>query len=101
MTRCLPRRHWPRMASRSHLVGSIPPVVRQVNTKMPEVGELLLKRVVHQFRRAFKRNDKLACTAATRFVAHLVNQQVLRAPVAAQSGAALASFHTPHVCICR
>ena len=30
-----------------------------VNTKLPEVGELLLKRVVFQFRRAFRRNDKV------------------------------------------
>ena len=30
-----------------------------INTKLPEVGELLLKRVVFQFRRAFKRNDKV------------------------------------------
>ena len=27
-----------------------------INTKMPEIGELLLKRVLHQFRRSFKRN---------------------------------------------
>ena len=30
-----------------------------VYTKLPEVGELLLKRVVFQFRRAFRRNDKV------------------------------------------
>eukprot|EP00898_Chlorokybus_atmophyticus_P009133 jgi/Chlat1/9220/Chrsp98S08477 len=29
-----------------------------VNTKLPELGELLLKRAVLQFRRAYKRNDK-------------------------------------------
>lgn len=34
-------------------------LVAIVNTKLPEVGELLLKRVVFQFRRAFKRNDKV------------------------------------------
>ena len=33
--------------------------VAVINTKMPETGELLLKRVIHQFRRAFKRNDKV------------------------------------------
>ncbi|KAJ1637808.1 armadillo-type protein, partial [Pavlovales sp. CCMP2436] len=47
-----------------------------VNTKMPEIGELLLKRVVSQFRRAFKRNDKGMCLTLGRFVAHLVNQQI-------------------------
>lgn len=32
-----------------------------INTKMPEVGELLLRRLVVQFRRAYKRNDKVIC----------------------------------------
>ena len=47
-----------------------------VNTKFPEIGELLLTRVVLQFRRAYKRNDKPICIAASKFLAHLVNQQV-------------------------
>ena len=34
-------------------------LVAIVNTKLPEVGLLLLHRVVFQFRRAFKRNDKV------------------------------------------
>jgi len=34
-------------------------LVAVVNTKMPEICELLLKRVVMQFKRAFKRNDKV------------------------------------------
>ncbi len=34
-------------------------LVSVVNTKMPEIGELLLKRVLNQFRRAYKRNDKI------------------------------------------
>ena len=59
-------------------------LIAVVNTKMPEVGELLLKRVIHQFRRAFKRNDKIACTSATRFIAHLVNQQVVHELLALQ-----------------
>ena len=36
-------------------------LVAIVNTKLPEVGLLLLRRVVFQFRRAFKRNDKVFC----------------------------------------
>lgn len=47
-----------------------------INTKLPEIGELLLKRLITQFQRAFKRNDKLVASACTRFIAHLVNQQV-------------------------
>ena len=34
-------------------------LVAVVNTKMPEIGELVIKRVILQFRRAFKRNDKV------------------------------------------
>lgn len=51
-------------------------LVAVVNTKFPELGELLLKRIILQLRRAFKRNDKQVLLAAAKFVAHLVNQQV-------------------------
>ena len=50
-------------------------LVAVMNTKFPEIGELLLTRVVLQFRRAYKRNDKPICIAASKFLAHLVNQQ--------------------------
>ncbi|KAK9167755.1 hypothetical protein Scep_002946 [Stephania cephalantha] len=51
-------------------------LVAVVNTRFPDVGELLLKRVVLQLKRAYKRNDKPQLLAATKFIAHLVNQQV-------------------------
>ncbi|EPS43973.1 hypothetical protein H072_2083 [Dactylellina haptotyla CBS 200.50] len=47
-----------------------------INTKLPQVGELLVKRLVIQFRKAYKRNDKAVCLSSTTFIAHLVNQQV-------------------------
>mmetsp|Transcript_18928 Transcript_18928/g.34313 ORF Transcript_18928/g.34313 Transcript_18928/m.34313 type:complete len:574 (-) Transcript_18928:169-1890(-) len=47
-----------------------------VNTKFPEIGELLLSRLLIQFKRSFKRNDKPVCSAAVKFLAHLVNQGV-------------------------
>jgi hypothetical protein len=50
--------------------------VAVVNTKFPELGELVLRRAILQFRRAFKRNDKPVCMAATKLLAHLVMQQV-------------------------
>ncbi|CAI5989248.1 unnamed protein product [Closterium sp. NIES-65] len=56
-------------------------LVAVVNTKFPELGELLLKRIILQFRRAFRRNDKPVLVAACRFLAHLVNQQVAHEPV--------------------
>ena len=34
-------------------------LVAVLNTKLPEIGELLLKRIIMQFRRAYKRNDKV------------------------------------------
>lgn len=55
-----------------------------VNTKLPQVGELLVKRLVVQFRKAFKRNDKSVCLSSTTFIAQLVNQQVVDEMLAAQ-----------------
>jgi pre-mRNA-splicing factor CWC22 len=46
--------------------------------QFPQVGELILRRLVIQFRRGYKRNDKALCLSTTRFIAHLVNQQVVR-----------------------
>ena len=48
-----------------------------VNTKLPMVGELLVTRLVSQFRRSFKRNDKNVCNSTAMFIAHLVNQRVV------------------------
>jgi pre-mRNA-splicing factor CWC22 len=55
-----------------------------VNTKLPQLGELLVKRLVSQFRKAFKRNDKTVCIASSTFLAHLSNQQVVSEMLIAQ-----------------
>lgn len=55
-----------------------------VNTKLPQVGELLVNRLIIQFRKAFKRNDKAVCLSSTTFIAHLINQQVAHEMLAAQ-----------------
>ncbi|CAJ0763841.1 22661_t:CDS:2 [Entrophospora sp. SA101] len=55
-----------------------------VNTKLPQVGELVLIRLVAQFRKAYKRDDKNACLATTAFIAHLCNQLVADEIVALQ-----------------
>lgn len=47
-----------------------------VNTKLPENGELVLKRVIYGFKRAYKRRDKITATALSKFIAHLVNHQI-------------------------
>ena len=51
-------------------------LVAIINTKFPQIGELIAKRLIQQFRRAFRRNDKNTCLSSVQFVAHLVNQQV-------------------------
>jgi len=59
-------------------------MVAIVNTKLPQVGELLVNRLVIQFRKAFRRNDKSVCLSSTTFLAHLINQQVVHEMLAAQ-----------------
>lgn len=51
-------------------------LVAVVNSKFPNIGELLLKRLVLQFKRGFKQNNKMTCISSATFVAHLVNQRV-------------------------
>ena len=86
-------------------------LVAIMNTKFPQTGELIAKRLLVRFRKGFRRNDKVRidrwidslinererervvhsfpppplqdmCNAAVKFVAHLVNQQVLHELVA-------------------
>ena len=59
-------------------------VVAIINTKFPMIGELLINRLLMQFRRAYKRSDKQACLSSTNFIAHLVNQRVANEIVALQ-----------------
>lgn len=40
-----------------------------INTKLPMVGELVLVRLISQFRRAFKRDDKVSPDVAVWFYA--------------------------------
>lgn len=47
-----------------------------INSKFPNIGELVLKRLVLQFKRGFRRNDKPLCISSGTFIAHLVNQRV-------------------------
>ncbi|KZT24038.1 MIF4G-domain-containing protein [Neolentinus lepideus HHB14362 ss-1] len=59
-------------------------LVAVINTKLPQVGELVLTRLISQFRRSFKRNDKIVCHSTTTFIAHLVNQGVAHEIIALQ-----------------
>ena len=59
-------------------------VVAVINTKFPMIGELLIMRLLSQFRKAYKRSDKAACLSSTTFLAHLVNQKVANELIALQ-----------------
>ncbi|WZZ62774.1 pre-mRNA-splicing factor CWC22 homolog [Brassica napus] len=51
-------------------------LIAVVNSKLPSIGDLLLKRLVLQIRRAYERSDKPLLLAVVKFLAHLVNQRV-------------------------
>ncbi|CAF1104907.1 unnamed protein product [Rotaria sordida] len=59
-------------------------LVSVINTKFPQIGELIVKRLISSFRRTYMRNDKSNCLATTKFIAHLVNQNILHEIVALQ-----------------
>ena len=48
-----------------------------INTKIPEIGDLLCRRIIAQFQRSYKRNDKLSLKCIVKFIAHLINYQIL------------------------
>lgn len=54
-------------------------VVAAVNARLPEVGELLLGRIVAQLKRGMDEKDRGVCLASVKFIAHLLNQSVVDA----------------------
>jgi pre-mRNA-splicing factor CWC22 len=52
-------------------------LIAVINTKVPEIGLIIAKRVLIQFKRSFERNNKIVCVATTKMIAHLVNQRIL------------------------
>ena len=52
-------------------------MVAVVNSRLPEVGGLIVARCISAFRKAYRRNDKEACVAGTTMLAHLANQRVV------------------------
>ncbi|CDK28596.1 unnamed protein product [Kuraishia capsulata CBS 1993] len=59
-------------------------LVAIVNSKIPEIGELMLARLILQFRSGYKRKDKQQVLATTTLIAHLVNYRVSHEIVALQ-----------------
>ena len=52
-------------------------VIAVINTKFPDIGDLLLDRLILQFKRSYLRNQKAVCLSTVMFMGHLVNQQVV------------------------
>ncbi|EFJ30063.1 hypothetical protein SELMODRAFT_1121, partial [Selaginella moellendorffii] len=57
-------------------------LVAVINSRFPALGGLLLTRIILQFRRVFKRNDKPVLLSFTKLLAHLVNQRVAHEVIA-------------------
>uniref|UniRef100_A0A8C4Q2D7 Pre-mRNA-splicing factor CWC22 homolog n=1 Tax=Eptatretus burgeri TaxID=7764 RepID=A0A8C4Q2D7_EPTBU len=47
-----------------------------INSKFPQNGELILKRLILNFRKGYRRNDKTLCLTTAKFIAHLVNHDM-------------------------
>lgn len=52
-------------------------LIAVINTKLPDIADLIIRRVILQFQKAYSRNNKIVCMATTRMLAHLINQKVL------------------------
>ncbi|KAJ1778078.1 pre-mRNA-splicing factor cwc22 [Coemansia sp. RSA 1938] len=68
----------------ANLVPVYAALIAVINTKLPLIGELMVTRLVLQFRRAFKRDDKGLCISSVMFLAHLSNQRVAHEVLAFQ-----------------
>ncbi len=55
-----------------------------VNTKLPQIGELLLKRVIHGFNKAYRRRKRMEAQDLSKFIGHLVNHRVANELLALQ-----------------
>ncbi|CAG0879929.1 unnamed protein product [Darwinula stevensoni] len=55
---------------------SFSPTFTPVYASLVSIIELLLCRLIVQFWRSFKHNDKNSCLSSTRFIAHLINHQI-------------------------
>ena len=51
-------------------------VISVINTRLPDIGNLIIQRYLISFKKAYKRNNKIQCVATTKMIAHLINQSV-------------------------
>ncbi|AOA60983.1 Spliceosome assembly factor [Komagataella phaffii CBS 7435] len=59
-------------------------LIAVLNSKIPEIGKLLIERLIVQFQNSFLNNEKAKCFAAVTFIAHLVVQNVAHEIIALQ-----------------
>ncbi|EJD75968.1 pre-mRNA-splicing factor cwc22 [Loa loa] len=52
-------------------------LVAVINSHFPNIGMLIIHRLLIQFKRCYKRNDKTSTVTISKFIAHLINQQVI------------------------
>ncbi|CAF5101339.1 unnamed protein product, partial [Rotaria sp. Silwood1] len=52
-------------------------LVSVFNSKFPQLGELIIKRLISSFSQTYFDNDKKNCLSTIKFLAHLVNQNTL------------------------
>lgn len=52
-------------------------MVSIINSKFPNIGELIIRRLIIQFKRAFKNLNKATCVTVSTFLGHLANQRVV------------------------
>jgi len=57
-------------------------LISVINVKIPEIGDLLCRRVISQFQKAFRQRNKILMISLTIFIAHLVNYEVLSTLIA-------------------
>lgn len=55
----------------SHVFAAL---VAIINTKLPDIIKILIHRLILQFQRSYKRQNKIQCVSTLKFLAHLVNQ---------------------------
>ena len=63
------------MAS-SNLTNVYAALISVINTKLPDIGKLILTRYILSFRRAVRKLNKIQCVTTLKMIAHLINQQV-------------------------
>ncbi len=64
------------MASPSH-TQVYSALINIINSKIPEIGGLLIRRLLLQFRRSFRKNDRLSCHSTVKFFACLIQFKML------------------------